>query len=77
MANANANSTASHTGQPKYSGGMAITMPAKPIIEPMREIELAGDHQQTRADGDDAEVGRDLRPVDDAVGVEHAGIARR
>src|SRR5437016_5742487 len=32
---ANANSTASHTGQPQYRHGIASIMPAKPIIEPI------------------------------------------
>ncbi|MNQ12652.1 hypothetical protein D3C85_255600 [compost metagenome] len=42
-----------------------------------RQVEFTGDHQQAGADGDDAQVGRHLHPVDDAIEVEHAGIAGR
>ena len=40
-----------------------------------RQVELAGDHQQARADREQAQVGRDLRPVHHALEVEHARSA--
>ena len=42
-----------------------------------RQVEFAGDHQYAGADGDDAQVGGHLRPVDHAVEVEHARVAGR
>ena len=40
-----------------------------------RQVELAGDHQQAGADRDEPQIGRDLRPVHDAVEIEHPRVA--
>jgi hypothetical protein len=40
-----------------------------------REVELSGNHQQAGADGEDAQVSGHLRPVHDAVEIEHARAA--
>ncbi len=42
---------------------------------PHREIELAGDHQETGADGNNGELGGNHAPVHDAVGCEHPRTA--
>jgi hypothetical protein len=39
-----------------------------------RQIEFTGDHQKTCADGDDHELGRDGRPVENALRGEHAAV---
>ena len=76
-ATAKARRTLSVIGTWKVIVGSAIIMPEKPIIEPTREVEFAADHQQRRADGDDHQVAADRRPIEDAVGREHARAARR
>ena len=40
-----------------------------------RQVELAGDHQQRHGGGEDAELGRHLEEVDDALGAEQAAVA--
>ena len=68
-------SIASHTGQPQKHRGNGDQDAGKADHRADREIELAGDHQQRHRRGEDAELGRDLEEVDDALGAEQAAAA--
>ena len=64
------------TGRPYWVDGNGDDHAGEADHRAERQVELAGDHQQAGADGDDAELGRHLHPVDDSLGREHTGVGR-
>ena len=65
----------SQTGQPQHDRRDGDDNAGKADHRADRQIEFAGDHQQRHGGGEDAELGRDLEEIDDALGAEQAAVA--